>query len=546
MDNKTLEGLLATGRAEPYGDTGRYIAREAGTDKPIRQDGSLGGSFNPPLYNTEAEAMKAIQAREARNAAYAAGNTPEKQAEKKVAREKEIELARLEREQSIKAALAITPSVGYSITDVGNGVIKIAGKFDSELHSRLKRAGAGWDSYEKAWLMTHEKANCGLGKAFRNFEKAIEKADKMTKQKAIDYANAERQRNKEAADAERQKLADRENQPIIESGAYGYFYVSQGPQGYTVSFDYDAGRVLMIKALEHRRYEPATKNWWVDKLSATELKVILNKSVDEKLADNELKIKILEEQKGIHTRNNELYVSRMKAAGFTDDEIGGGFTGSNDYRLQSEADIDKWFAEISSDRMLRRALKKAADDKYAAGLRTINEFYSPCRPVPEVGDVITSRAGETIRVTTVVSRELSREEVDFQEEAGQPGLDYGTLSVTIEGNALTDDEAKAVRDRPYALKSAKKIEQFILTNGEFPKSDRPEGKIVLDTHNAYGSGDSFVIGEQYIWYVRGHGMDGDDWSQNNSGGDMVWRIPYSKEIADKLAEANGILDGLRQ
>lgn len=61
----------------------------------------------------------------------------------------------------------------------------------------------------------------------------------------------------------------------------------------------------------------------------------------------------------------------------------------------------------------------------------------------------------------------------------------------------------------------------------------------LNPHNDYGSGEWFVIEEDYIWYVRNNSREGDNWSFNNvyvkgDVGAIGKRIPFNKELSEKI------------
>lgn len=91
----------------------------------------------------------------------------------------------------------------------------------------------------------------------------------------------------------------------------------------------------------------------------------------------------------------------------------------------------------------------------------------------------------------------------------------------------------------------KAIKNLIMKDGEYPdeKGLFPDGTRYFDTQNIYGGGDWFVVGMEWIWYIKNNGMDGDNWAHNNirtgGAGAIGWRIPFSEEIVkqlDKLSE----------
>lgn len=114
----------------------------------------------------------------------------------------------------------------------------------------------------------------------------------------------------------------------------------------------------------------------------------------------------------------------------------------------------------------------------------------------------------------------------------------------------TEEEAAPVRERherAAARKAAKacltELAQQVRDTGErpegehIPEGDRPK---TLDTQTIYGGGDWWVIGTDYIWYVKNNGADGDDWRYNNvrtgGAGAIGWRVPATKELAAELRQ----------
>lgn len=114
--------------------------------------------------------------------------------------------------------------------------------------------------------------------------------------------------------------------------------------------------------------------------------------------------------------------------------------------------------------------------------------------------------------------------------------------------AATVDEAAPLKSnllKREREKNAKKgfdyVRKKIISKGEKPKgiSPWPEGQIILNTFNIYGSGECFVIGRQSIWYIENNGNDGDSGELNNvrtgGAGAIGWRIKYSQVLATMLA-----------
>lgn len=91
------------------------------------------------------------------------------------------------------------------------------------------------------------------------------------------------------------------------------------------------------------------------------------------------------------------------------------------------------------------------------------------------------------------------------------------------------------------------IKEQIQAQGERPAgAHRPEGDRQMDTQNIYGGGDWFVVGPEWVWYVRNNGADGDNWAVNNVGtggaGAIGWRVPATPEL---VAELRQLAEALR-
>ena len=74
-----------------------------------------------------------------------------------------------------------------------------------------------------------------------------------------------------------------------------------------------------------------------------------------------------------------------------------------------------------------------------------------------------------------------------------------------------------------------------------------EGEVInnpLNPKNEYGSGEWFVINDDYIWYVRQNAREGDKWEFNNvyvkgSAGGIGKRIDYDDDLAELIRGLKG-------
>lgn len=122
---------------------------------------------------------------------------------------------------------------------------------------------------------------------------------------------------------------------------------------------------------------------------------------------------------------------------------------------------------------------------------------------------------------------------DISVEQALDEIEHGKDVVLAEKAA----ERQASRDRQskidvlrHAIDGAKRL---VRERGEAPTlSEFPAGERVLDTSNIMGSGDMFIINDEYIYYIAIHGMDGDNWAANNIGSSgRGWRIRNESDYA---------------
>lgn len=89
-----------------------------------------------------------------------------------------------------------------------------------------------------------------------------------------------------------------------------------------------------------------------------------------------------------------------------------------------------------------------------------------------------------------------------------------------------------------ALADLDAIKAHITENGDRPSEwEKGETVNIGQGHTIYGGGEWFLITESRIWYCRGNGGDGDDWSDNNLPGVRAWRVPRTEELADRIRKA---------
>ena len=95
------------------------------------------------------------------------------------------------------------------------------------------------------------------------------------------------------------------------------------------------------------------------------------------------------------------------------------------------------------------------------------------------------------------------------------------------------EAARAEQAKIAAMKKAAKEEGEAITldsNGE--QVIVPEGEVILDTFDAYGSGERIIRTATHIWYVVNNGRDGDSWKRNavrTAGvGAYGWKVQIEK------------------
>lgn len=154
--------------------------------------------------------------------------------------------------------------------------------------------------------------------------------------------------------------------------------------------------------------------------------------------------------------------------------------------------------------------------------------------------VLRDREGRMLFVQRI-SKEYYREDGLSFGVGDDSGFIYHAtcrLATDEEAAPVIKERARTVA-RLQAKERARELKRHIQVEGECPKGvSRPEGERVLDNQDVHGGGDWFVLGSEWVWYVRNNGMDGDCWARNNvetgGAGAIGWRVPTIKALSDEL------------
>lgn len=179
-----------------------------------------------------------------------------------------------------------------------------------------------------------------------------------------------------------------------------------------------------------------------------------------------------------------------------------------------------------------------------------------------VGEVLRCKDRGTVTVLRTSSRYYRDDGLSFG-VGDDSGHIYSALvrPADPEEVAQLDEREAALERKHQAERRREEIAALIRTDGERPfregESDpddvfgakrrlKPGGETVSDRQDIYGGGDWFVIGDEWIWYVKNNGSDGACWGDNNvvtgGAGAIGWRIPYDEALANELREVTSITD----
>lgn len=130
-------------------------------------------------------------------------------------------------------------------------------------------------------------------------------------------------------------------------------------------------------------------------------------------------------------------------------------------------------------------------------------------------------------------------------EAEYDGPDDYTPAWTYGIEVHPTDEDRAVMayraEKRAVAKERRALTDAIRDAGEAPKGHHEiDAEALMSTWNPYGGGDWICITDQYVWYVKNNGADGDTWAYNNvrtsGAGAIGWRIDRATDTGEALAQ----------
>jgi hypothetical protein len=115
------------------------------------------------------------------------------------------------------------------------------------------------------------------------------------------------------------------------------------------------------------------------------------------------------------------------------------------------------------------------------------------------------------------------------------------MCVTTEEMVLDSTEQHYTEENEIQIKIddiEKEFEKAEYITGEKITVDGERIEHPVYPQNIYGSGQWWIIQNNWIWHIQNNGMDGDDWGKNNvntgGAGAIGVRVPFSDELAEKI------------
>lgn len=206
--------------------------------------------------------------------------------------------------------------------------------------------------------------------------------------------------------------------------------------------------------------------------------------------------------------------------------------------------LRKMRQELEQERQREREERQKERDEWAVG-----SIVWLQQTAPQIG--VPFRYRGEVKVATKSTRPFKVDLDAFHVEGGMPSLEEewcvriwlrDATDAEREAFERREAEAKAKREaRAAAVQAEQDLARRFTTEGEYPQglSVFPQGEMLceIDRHlKIYGGGREWRLADGYVWYMEGHGADGDDWSANNLTSTRAWRMPADPETVQKLKE----------
>ena len=443
--------------------------------------------------------------------------------------------------------------------------------FDEKLLRAAKTRDGWWDATKKCWVLPIAK----YGSIRKFVEKAVEaaaQANAEAKEKAA-AASAKAQTDKAAA-----YQKQREENLAVEADDWeqGPFKIWKTAVGTEVRLkspkDYDL--IADVKAIPGARWSTDGLYWEVERVHYPRLREIAEKyaakyqkpDTAQNWEGGSYKIVLYKGGlAGLHSPYDTDLISRVKRI------PGATWQSGNKAWMVPVAQYDALRAlgeefaakEIGAKIATQAATKEQEQKQAAAGIIKFGRMGpedARRSDFNQVGDVVKGDGdGDGWYVITDAKYQLGHGD-DFSQAifTARPATDEEARPKReAEERATRGKERAAMRTALAAIITAegeRPTPDEVTPGGEAPRRQQlsPEGEQVLGTANIYGGGDWFVVGPEWVWYVRNNGMDGDDWRSNNvatgGAGAIGWRVPRTQEMMDQImalaAEGEKVSKGL--
>ena len=187
-----------------------------------------------------------------------------------------------------------------------------------------------------------------------------------------------------------------------------------------------------------------------------------------------------------------------------------------------------------------------AEEQVVDGLtssRSIDEALRLCGAFPELADRLAALRGAV--AANQEKRRATEPKTTLLAEPGQLGVPvrhrgaWVVFTEVLRRSVIDSDDPAVYGGHLLGFEGSRgyvvAYRDATLEDGERPgRAGYPDGDHFLGERTLYGGGQWVVVDADYIWSMHGNGADGDDWSANNVGGNIGWRIPRTDEMVASI------------